>query len=107
MHTDLVAAATTTGRLLLHPVAELPRLAKGKGVRIISIPPGRLGSREEYVQAVAVLPQDGTLTVYAGKRHLTLKGGDLQYYLLGRGRRGMKLPRGLQRVDTIQAGLRE
>jgi topoisomerase-4 subunit A len=37
----------------------------------------------------------------AGKRKLTLKPADLEHYLGERGRRGNKLPRGLQRVDDI------
>ena len=51
--------------------------------------------------SVAVIGARGHLTVYAGKRHLTLKPADVSHYQLGRGRRGKKLPRGLQRVDYI------
>jgi topoisomerase-4 subunit A len=54
-----------------------------------------------------VVPANGPLTVYAGKRHLTLGPGDLDHYALGRGRRGKKLPRGLQRVDRIEAVIPE
>ncbi len=98
---DRVAAATSSGYLLLAPLAELPTLAKGKGLKIIQIPPAKLKSREEYVAAIAVVPSEGSLTVYAGKRHLTLKPSDLEHYALDRGRRGRKLPRGLQRVDGL------
>ncbi|MDH3317116.1 MAG: DNA topoisomerase IV subunit A [Gammaproteobacteria bacterium] len=103
LESDRVAAATSSGKLLLLPLAELPLLAKGKGLKIIQIPPAKLKVREEYVAAIAVVPQDGLLTVYAGKRHLTLKPTDLEHYALGRGRRGLKLPRGLQRVDQLVA----
>jgi topoisomerase-4 subunit A len=41
------------------------------------------------------------LEVKAGKRKLGLRFGDLEHYLGERGRRGHKLPRGLQRVDGI------
>ena len=41
------------------------------------------------------------MEVKAGKRKLGLKFGDLEHYLGERGRRGHKLPRGLQRVDGI------
>lgn len=37
-----------------------------------------------------------------GKRKLTLKLSDLDYYRGERGRRGAKLPRGLKRVDRIE-----
>ncbi len=101
LETDRVAAATSSGKFLVLPLAELPLLAKGKGLKIIQIPPAKLKEREEFVAAIAVVPVDGQLTVHAGKRHLTLKSADLDHYALGRGRRGLKLPRGLQRVDDL------
>ena len=100
-NTDQVAAVTNEGRLLIHPVRELPVLGKGKGMKIIQIPTARLIDREEFMLSVAVIGARGHLTVYAGKRHLTLKPADVSHYQLGRGRRGKKLPRGLQRVDYI------
>ncbi len=101
LESDRVAAATSSGYLLLLPLAELPQLAKGKGQKIIQIPPAKLKAGEESVAAIAVVPEEGSLTVYAGKRHLSLKPSDLEHYALGRGRRGRKLPRGLQRVDGL------
>ena len=68
---DLVAAATDTGRLLVFPAAEMPLLARGKGVKILNIPAGKRG--EESLVAVAVLPPGGHLKVVAGKRYLNLK----------------------------------
>jgi topoisomerase-4 subunit A len=101
LETDRVAAATSSGKFLVLPLAELPLLAKGKGLKIIQIPPAKLKEREEFVAAIVVVPEHGSLTVHAGKRHLTLKSADLEHYALGRGRRGLKLPRGLQRVDDL------
>ncbi len=98
-----VAAVTSAGHLLLAEIAELPLLARGKGLKIIQIPPARLKAREEFVVAIAVVPEGGQLTVHAGKRHVTLKASDLEHYQLGRGRRGRKLPRGLQRVERLVA----
>jgi len=100
---DRVAVATTAGYLLLHPVRELPRLPRGKGVKMIQIPPAKLKAREEHVAALALVPAGAALTVHAGRRHLTLRAADLGHYELGRGRRGRKLPRGLQRVDRMEA----
>ncbi|RUO29448.1 DNA topoisomerase IV subunit A [Aliidiomarina sanyensis] len=101
VETDLIAAVSNEGRLLVFPVRDLPQLAKGKGNKMISIPSSRAKMREEYVQAIAVLPADATLTVVAGKRKLSLKASDLEHYTGERGRRGNKLPRGLQRVDAL------
>nr|VFK37822.1 MAG: DNA topoisomerase IV subunit A [Candidatus Kentron sp. TC]VFK41702.1 MAG: topoisomerase-4 subunit A [Candidatus Kentron sp. TC] len=97
-----VAAVTCEGYLLLHDLDRLPRLAKGKGVKIIQIPPAKLNARKEYVVAVTVIPDGADLTIYAGKRHVTLKAADLSHYRMERGRRGRKLPRGFQKVDGIE-----
>lgn len=101
LETDRVAAITNQGKMLIIAASELPSLAKGKGVKIVGIPAAKISSREEYVVAIAVLPVDASLTIYAGKRHVTLKEGDLAHYVGERGRRGHKLPRGLQKVDYV------
>lgn len=98
---DLLAVVSNEGRMLLFPIKDLPELAKGKGNKMISIPVLRAQSREEYVVATAVVPADAAITLTAGKRKLTLKPADLEHYRGERGRRGNKLPRGLQRVDAI------
>lgn len=99
---DLIVAITNEGRMLMFPIAELPRLAKGKGNKIISIPTARVAERIEFVVALTVLTADDTLTVHAGKRHHNLKPADLQHYQGDRGRRGNKLPRGFQNVDRVE-----
>lgn len=99
--TDLLVVVSNEGRMLIFPVADLPELAKGKGNKMISIPSLRAQSREEYVVATSVVPHDAAITLLAGKRKLTLKPADLEHYRGERGRRGNKLPRGLQRVDAI------
>lgn len=95
-------AISNEGRMLVFPLQDLPELAKGKGNKIISIPPARLKLREEFVVAVAVVSGDTNLVIYSGKRHLTLKPKDLEHYKGERGRRGSKLPRGFQRVDSVE-----
>jgi len=104
---DLIVAITNEGRMLMFPIAELPRLAKGKGNKIISIPTARVAERVEFVVALTVLTADDTLTVHAGKRHHNLKPSDLQHYQGERGRRGNKLPRGFQNVDRIEVVSKE
>lgn len=98
----MVAVASNAGRLLIHPLADLPRLARGKGLKMMDIPVARLRAREEYVVAVVVLPQYAGLTILAGRRRLTLKHTDLAHYQQARGQRGRRLPRGLQRVDALE-----
>ncbi|HTN33297.1 MAG TPA: DNA topoisomerase IV subunit A [Marinobacter sp.] len=96
-----IGAVSNEGRMLVFPLSELPELAKGKGNKIISIPSARVQSREEFVVAVAVFAEDDQLEIQAGKRKMGLQFSDLEHYLGERGRRGHKLPRGLQRVDGI------
>lgn len=98
---DWLAAVTTEGRLLVFPVRDLPQLGKGKGNKIIGIPGDRVASREEYLIDLAVLPAGATLVLQAGKRTLSLRADDLEHYKGERGRRGNKLPRGFQRVESL------
>ncbi len=97
-----IAVVTNEGRLLVFAIGELPQLAKGKGNKLISIPGERVAKREEYVVDLAVVPAGASLTLQAGKRPYTLKCSDLEHYRAERGRRGNKLPRGFQRVDSLQ-----
>jgi len=39
--------------------------------------------------------------VHSGKRHINLKLADLEHYRGERARRGLKLPRGFQKVDSV------
>lgn len=98
----LIAAVSNDGRLLVFPVTELPELARGKGNKIMNIPSARVKTREEYVMAVSVISPGQLLTLYSGKRHITLKASDLEHYRGERGRRGNKLPRGFQKVDQVE-----
>jgi topoisomerase-4 subunit A len=98
-----VALVTTEGRLLVVAAKTLPRLGRGKGVKLINIPTARFAAGEERVVAAAALNQDDQLIVYSGQRKMTLKGDDLAYYAGERGKRGMKLPRGYQKVDRLEA----
>lgn len=99
---DLIVSVTNEGRMLLFPISDLPRLAKGKGNKIIGIPSARVAERVEFVVAMAVLSSEDSLTVFAGRRHHNLKPSDLEHYRGERGRRGSKLPRGFQNVDRIE-----
>ncbi|PVZ43238.1 DNA topoisomerase IV subunit A [Pseudomonas sp. CC120222-01a] len=99
---DWLAAVTTEGRLLVFKVSDLPQLGKGKGNKIIGVPSDRVASREEFVTDLAVIAEGATLVLQAGKRTLSLKPDDLEHYKGERGRRGSKLPRGFQRVDSLQ-----
>lgn len=99
---DRIAAVTTQGRLLVFPLNELPRLSKGKGLKIIQIPSAKLAARDEIVSAVTVVPDDRALILHSGQRHLTLKSADLEHYMGERAQRGRVLPRGFRRVTLME-----
>ena len=99
---SLVAAVSSEGRLLIFPLADLPQMSRGKGNKIIGIPGARVQSREEYVVAIQVVKEQDTLVIYSGKRHQNFKYKDLEHYRGERGRRGNKLPRGFQKVDSMR-----
>lgn len=96
-----VAAITNEGRMLIFPLADLPEMPRGKGNKIISIPSARAAAREELMIACCVIAPGDSLVIYAGKRHVSLKGADFDHYAGERGRRGSKLPRGYQKVDRV------
>jgi topoisomerase-4 subunit A len=98
----LVLAITTEGRMLVFPIKDLPVLSKGKGNKIINISSARAKAREEFVTLLEVINSQDAVTLHAGKRKLTLKPSDIEHYRGERGRRGNKLPRGLQRVDRVE-----
>jgi topoisomerase-4 subunit A len=98
---SLVAAVSNEGRLLIFPLKDLPQMARGKGNKVIGIPSARVKEREEYVVAVQVVTPRDNLVIHSGKRHLSLEPKDIKHYLGERGRRGSKLPRGLQKVDSM------
>jgi topoisomerase-4 subunit A len=97
-----VVAISNEGRMLAFDVASLPQMAKGKGNKMISIPSARAADREELVVAMACVQPNDLLTAYAGKRFMSFAEKDLEEYLGERGRRGLKLPRGFQRIDALE-----
>ncbi len=101
--TDRLAMLGREGNLLLlGSLEELPRLGRGRGVRVLQIPPARVKAREDFVVAMTTLASNAVLIVRAGKRHLRLRGSDLDAYLCERGRRGKRLPKGFQRASALE-----
>jgi len=100
---DFVAVVTQQGRLLIFPVLELPALSKGKGNKLIQIPPADFKSGKDRVISICVFGEEGEIKILSGKRHLTLKGADIKAYSGNRAKRGSVLPRGFQRVDGLES----
>jgi len=98
---DFIAAFTSQGRLLIFPVKDLPELAKGKGNKIINIPAADVRNRLEIMSYLVAFGERDTLMVLSGKRHINLTMKELAHYQGERARRGLKLPRGFQKVDGV------
>lgn len=98
-----VAAVSNEGRLLVFAATALPQLVRGKGNRILEIPTARFRSQQEFMHSFTLLQSHQALKIFSGKRHITLKKTDLDYYFSERGRRGKKLPRGFQKVERMEA----
>ena len=97
----LIAAVSSTGRLLMFEMDELPELAKGKGNKLINIPGPKYKSGEEAMVAATVVPEEGDLKVYSGKRIMTLKWADTDPYYGERALRGRMLPQGWRKVERL------
>lgn len=99
--TQSVVCVTNLGRLLVFPAISLPELVRGKGNKLLHLPSSKSGTREEWLVDIQIISPADSLTVHAGKRHFTLKPDDLNHYRGERGRRGHRLPRGLQQVTSL------
>lgn len=103
VETELIAIINNQGHLLIFAAKDLPVLPRGKGNKLINIPGAKFAKGEEFVVSVTVLGPKDNLTLYSGKRHLTLKPTDWVYYQGERALRGNKLPRGFQKVDSAKS----
>ncbi|MFO8112529.1 MAG: hypothetical protein R6T92_08480, partial [Desulfosalsimonadaceae bacterium] len=96
-----VVAITAAGRMLMFPLPEMPELQKGKGNKIIHIKTGDITAGKDFLKHLALLPDKGALTLFAGRRHFRLVFGNIANFMGSRGQRGKKLPRGFQNVDSV------
>lgn len=97
-----IVVASNEGRLLAFKSASLPQMAKGKGNKMMSIQASRAESHEEYLVAMASVLDSDLLQVHSGKRFMAMVQKDLAEYRGERGRRGLKLPRGFQKIDELE-----
>ncbi|HSH27502.1 MAG TPA: DNA topoisomerase IV subunit A, partial [Wenzhouxiangella sp.] len=96
----VIVCATTEGYLLAYYLSEVPELAKGKGNKLINIPPKAKKAGEKMAGAIVIAAGEDCL-VWAGQRYLRLGWADTENYWGERAQRGRKLPRGFQRVTRL------
>jgi topoisomerase-4 subunit A len=101
IETDQIAVVSSAGHLLLTPVEQLPKMARGKGNKIINIPAKLLKEGTEVVAAISIVPEGSKLIVHSGKKYKTMKAAELEAYAGERGRRGLKLSQGYRLVDRL------
>jgi topoisomerase-4 subunit A len=100
-----VVCVSSDGYLLAFPLADVPELAKGKGNKLINIPPKRLKSGDEHVVGLVVMGEKDEILVWAGQRYLRMGEKDIDHFRGERAQRGRKLPRGFQRVTKIERAI--
>ncbi len=93
---DRIAVLSSSGRLLIYPLADLPVMNRGKGNKLIAL------ESHETVRAMVGLVAGASLVVMSGSRPLTLKEADVAHYSGKRGQRGHLLPRGYQKAESMQ-----
>ena len=90
-----LALLTSTGRLLILELSELPILNKGKGNKLIQL------EEKDQIVFMTRLTLNEILQVVAGQQQLKLKGDDLQKYIGKRASKGQLLPRGYQKANKL------
>ena len=92
--------------MLSFPLSDLSELSKGKGNKLINVPPKRLSEGKESMLGLVVVSASDEILVWAGQRYLRMGKRDLGHYRGDRAKRGRKLPRGFQRVTFIEVASR-
>ena len=96
----VIICATSAGHLLACYLEELPELSKGKGNKLINIPPKARKAGEVMAGAIALVKGQDCL-VWSGQRYLRLSWSDSENYWGERAQRGGLLPRGYRKVDRL------
>ncbi len=99
---DFIVCATSQGHLLAFPVHELPHLTKGKGNKMINIPPKLLKAGDETMVDMLVLSENQSFLVWVGKKYIRIKWNDLQNFLGYRAKRGSLLPKAYRNVSRLE-----
>ena len=100
---DRIAVVSSTGRLLIFPINQLTLLPKGKGLKIIHIPPAKLKTGEESVTAMTIIGPTDNLLIHTDKTHMTINSADQVHYSGERGRRGNMISRNYRKVARLRA----
>ncbi|MEO0576063.1 MAG: DNA topoisomerase IV subunit A [Pseudomonadota bacterium] len=98
---ERLVGVSNIGRMLAFDLDDLPELSRGKGNKILDIPKKKFESGEEWLVAIAAVPENASLVVHCGERHMTLKPAEIENYVGTRGNRGQMLSRNYRKVDRL------
>jgi len=73
---DWIVSVSSEGHMLVSPLAELPKMARGKGNKIINIPSAKLKDGSEDVVAIDLIKDGEKLILNRGKKTKTLTAGE-------------------------------
>lgn len=90
-----VLLASSDGKLLLIPLNSVVEMTKGKGNRLIHL------SKEAKVIEAVTIAEKQSVTLISGKRKLELTSKDLKNYWGEAGDKGIKLPKGYEKIEKI------
>ena len=96
-----VVAANSTGKLLIFPANQLMEMTKGKGLKIIGIPPKKFKSGKEELVSVLVINEDDSIRVYSGKKPKIIRPDEFDHYISERGKRGRAVPP-FKKIDSLE-----
>jgi topoisomerase-4 subunit A len=96
-----IAAANSTGKLLIFPANQLMEMSKGKGLKIIGIPTKKFKSGVEALVSVLVLGVNDAIRVYSGKKPKIIRPDDFSNYMSDRGKRGKSVPP-FKKIDYLE-----
>jgi topoisomerase IV subunit A len=96
-----IVAITLAGRMLVFDLAQLPRLPKGKGNKIVHIAVKDFKAGLDRLLFVRLIGDQDKLIIHAGKQFFSMTAGNIREFMGERGHRGKRLPRGYQRVTAV------
>lgn len=96
-----IVAITLAGRMLVFDLAQLPRLPKGKGNKIVHIASKDFKAGLDRLLFVRLIGDQNKLIINAGKQFFSMTAGNIREFMGERGHRGKRLPRGYQRVTAV------
>lgn len=89
---------SSTGRLLMYPLSELPILAKGKGNKLIQLDL----TAQETIRGMVIVGPSQSLEIGTPSKRQRFRPDQLAHYQGSRGQRGHLLPKGLQKATELR-----